>query len=108
MSKEIQLNDRIYAFKVFVEDDDKVHVQIFQGTLKGISYHGNGRYVYTMETNAGELITFTEKSHMYKSKKNLLRALKEDVEKRTLALQLKVVRLQEAFFENIEKAKELL
>ena len=40
MSKEIQLNDTVYAYKVFVEDDDKVHVQIYQGTLASISYRG--------------------------------------------------------------------
>ena len=108
MSKDFHLSDTVYAYKVFVEDGDKVSVQIFQGTLASISYRGENRYLYNIKTASGDLITFTEKSHMYKSKKNLLRALKEDVEKRTLALHLKVVRLQEAFFDGIEKAKELL
>ena len=108
MSRDINLNDRIYAYKVFIEDDYKVHVQIFQGLLKVISYHGNGRYVYTMETNAGELITFTEKSHMYKSKKNLMRALYEDLNKRTRELHLKIVLLQEAFYKATDEARGLL
>lgn len=108
MAKDFNLNDKLYAYKVLVEDDYKVHVQIFQGSLKGISYHGDGRYVYTVETNSGELITFTEKSHMYKSKKNLMRALYEDLNKRTRALHLKTVLLQEAFYKATDEAKELL
>ena len=102
------LNDTIYAYKVFVEDGNKVSVQIFQGTLAIIPYRGAKHYLYYIKTASGDLIGFTEKAHIYKSKKNLLRALKEDVDKRTQELQLKVVRLQEAFFDGIEKAKELL
>lgn len=108
MSKNLRLRDTVYAYKVFVEDGDKVSVQLFQGTLAIISYRGENRYLYNIKTASGDLIGFTENSHIYKSKKNLLRALKEDVEKRTQELQLKGVRLQEAFFDGIEKAKELL
>ena len=108
MSKDFHLSDRIYAYKVVVEDADKVHVQIFQGTLKAIGYEGSAIYVYAVKTNSGDIVRFTEKSHMFKLKKNLLRALKKDLKKRTLELYLKAVRLQEAFFDGMEKAKELL